>query len=65
MQTLQANSLLQGGRYKILSSLGQGGFGITYLALQIGLERKVAISLRRTELHTTSWNTLMVALLMD
>ena len=43
MQTLQANSLLQGGRYKILSSLGQGGFGITYLALQIGLERKVAI----------------------
>ena len=43
MQTLQTNSLLQGGRYKILSSLGKGGFGITYLALQCGLERKVAI----------------------
>ena len=43
MQALQTNSLLQGGRYKILSSLGQGGFGITYLAMQSGLERKVAV----------------------
>ena len=43
MQTLQQGSLLQGGRYKILSILGQGGFGITYLAMQSGLERKVAI----------------------
>ena len=43
MSTLQQGSLLQGGRYKILSTLGQGGFGITYLALQSGLERKVAI----------------------
>ncbi|MCQ2237900.1 MAG: bifunctional serine/threonine-protein kinase/formylglycine-generating enzyme family protein [Bacteroidaceae bacterium] len=43
MQTLQTNSLLQGGRYKIISTLGQGGFGITYLAIQSGLERKVAI----------------------
>ena len=43
MQTLQSNSLLQGGRYKIIKSLGQGGFGITYLAIQSGLERKVAI----------------------
>ncbi len=43
MQTLQPNSSLQRGRYKILSILGQGGFGITYLAMQSGLERKVAI----------------------
>ena len=43
MSTLQQGSLLQGGRYKILSTIGQGGFGITYLALQSGLERKVAI----------------------
>ena len=43
MQSLQPNTLLQGGRYKILSTLGQGGFGITYLAMQSGLERKVAI----------------------
>ncbi len=43
MSTLHNNAFLQGGRYKILSTLGQGGFGITYLALQSGLERKVAI----------------------
>ena len=40
---MQQDSHLQSGRYKIISTLGQGGFGITYLALQTGLERKVAI----------------------
>ena len=40
---LSANSLLQGGKYRIVKVLGQGGFGITYLAMQSGLERKVAI----------------------
>lgn len=43
MQNLQPNSILQGGRYKIIEALGQGGFGITYLAIQSGLDRKVAI----------------------
>lgn len=43
MQHLQPNTLLQGGRYKIIDMLGQGGFGITYLAVQSGLERKVAV----------------------
>ena len=43
MQALQQGSTLQGGRYKIERVLGQGGFGITYLAVQSGLERKVAI----------------------
>ena len=43
MQTLQQGSTLQGGRYRIERVLGQGGFGITYLAVQSGLERKVAI----------------------
>ena len=43
MQNLQANATLQGGKYKIISTLGQGGFGITYLAEQTMLERKVAI----------------------
>ena len=43
MQTLQADSTLQGGRYRIVRTLGQGGFGITYLAVQSGLEREVAI----------------------
>ena len=40
---LRQGTLLQGGRYKIERMLGQGGFGITYLAIQSGLERKVAI----------------------
>lgn len=41
--TLSAGSLLQGGRYKIVCTLGQGGFGITYLAEQVMLGRKVAV----------------------
>ena len=43
MITLQQGSTLQGGRYRIERVLGQGGFGITYLAVQSGLEMKVAI----------------------
>ena len=40
---LNGGVFLQGGKYRIESVLGQGGFGITYLAEQTGLERKVAI----------------------
>ena len=40
---LQAGSSLQNGKYRILSVLGQGGFGITYLAEQTGLGMRVAI----------------------
>ncbi|MDE7456945.1 MAG: protein kinase [Prevotella sp.] len=36
-------ALLQGGKYRIERALGQGGFGITYLAEQPMLERKVCI----------------------
>ena len=43
MQQLSKNTLLQGGRYKIEKVLGQGGFGITYLATQELLDRKVCI----------------------
>lgn len=43
MQTLRENTILQGGKYTIISILGQGGFGITYLGVQSGLDRKVAI----------------------
>ena len=40
---LKEGSSLQGGRYVIKRVLGAGGFGITYLAEQTGLCRKVAI----------------------
>ena len=40
---LKNGAVLQGGRYRIERLLGQGGFGITYMAIQSGLNRKVAI----------------------
>ena len=40
---LKSGTLLQGGKYKIVRTLGQGGFGITYLAEQPMLERRVCI----------------------
>lgn len=43
MQQLQLNSTLQGGKYIIKKVLGQGGFGITYLAEHDLLGTKVAI----------------------
>lgn len=43
LRVLQAGSILQNGKYRIQSVLGQGGFGITYLAEQTGLGMKVAI----------------------
>lgn len=43
MQHLQIGTTLQSGKYKIISVLGQGGFGITYLAEQVMLGRKVCI----------------------
>ena len=42
-QTLQPGTPLQGGKYIIKQVLGQGGFGITYLATQVSLDRDVAI----------------------
>lgn len=40
---LQSGTLLQGGKYKIERVLGQGGFGITYLAKQELFDRHVCI----------------------
>ena len=42
-QQLQPGALLQGGKYRIERMLGQGGFGITYLATQELLDRRVAV----------------------
>ena len=42
-QHLPKDFTLQDGKYKIERKLGQGGFGITYLAFQTGLDRRVAI----------------------
>lgn len=43
MQQLKVGSSLQGGKYRIENVLGQGGFGITYLATQELLDRNVCI----------------------
>ena len=43
MNELKTGTVLQGGKYRIERVLGQGGIGITYMATQIALNRKVAI----------------------
>lgn len=40
---LSAGTLLFNGKYKIENVLGQGGFGITYLALHVALDKQVVI----------------------
>lgn len=43
MQTLSSGALLNNGIFRIERVLGQGGFGITYLATDLNLQRYVAI----------------------
>ncbi len=43
MSQLKVGALLQGDKYKIEKVLGQGGFGITYLATQDLFDRKVCV----------------------
>lgn len=43
MQELKIGSLLDHGKYQVLDILGQGGFGITYLVKDRGLEKLRAI----------------------
>lgn len=42
-RTLQPGSMLFNGHYRIVSVLGRGGFGITYLAVVENLDKQVAI----------------------
>ena len=41
--SLQPGTLLQGGKYQIVSQLGHGGFGVTYLAHHNLLDKQVCI----------------------
>jgi formylglycine-generating enzyme required for sulfatase activity len=43
IQGMKPGAVLLGGMYKIEKVLGQGGFGITYLATDLSLDRLVAI----------------------
>ena len=40
---LNENTELQNGKFRIIRVLGQGGFGITYLAENVFFDRLVAI----------------------
>lgn len=40
---LANNTLLQGGKYKMVRHIGSGGFGNTYEALDVNLNKRVAI----------------------
>ena len=40
---LRQGTLLKHGEYRIERELGHGGFGVTYSAVQVGLNRRVAI----------------------
>ena len=50
--TLQPGDQLQNGKYLITQVLGQGLFGITYLAMQIRLDKKVIVK----EFFVKGWN---------
>lgn len=43
MSTLKPNTLLQGGKYKIVRFISSGGFGCTYEGLHVLLKKRVAI----------------------
>lgn len=63
---LRRDTYLQEGRYKIISSLGKGGFGITYKATQKGLDRKVAIKeFFMSDICSRDESTSFVSLLSD
>lgn len=54
---LRQGTLLQGGKYRIECVLGQGGFGISYMAFQPGLGRKVAVKEFYMKEYCTRYDT--------
>ena len=40
---LQPGAELYQGKFRIIKVIGQGGFGVTYLGIHTGLDKKVAI----------------------
>jgi serine/threonine protein kinase len=51
---LEPNTLVMGGRFKILRHIGGGGMSEVYLAEQISLGRKVALKVLKKDLHARS-----------
>ena len=43
MMELRPGTLLKNNSYRILETLGKGGFGITYLAEHLHMQRRVCI----------------------
>lgn len=54
METLQRSEKIIAERYRILGKLGQGGVGITYAAVDLNSDRKVALKALSLRL-TTEW----------
>lgn len=54
METLQESEKIIAERYRILGKLGQGGVGITYAAVDLNSDRKVALKALSLRL-TTEW----------
>lgn len=62
-QSLTPGTILCGGKYHIAKQIGAGGFGITYIAIQSGLNRKVCIKeffLAGKCVRNTSNNTIAI-----
>lgn len=43
MLNLQPNTILQEGKYEIVHHISSGGFGNTYEALDVNLDKRVAL----------------------
>ena len=51
---MEPNTLVMGGRFKVVRHIGGGGMSEVYLAEQISLGRKVALKVLKKDLHARS-----------